>query len=112
MDSYELARGIKHPNFIGVFPINKIPNISNKPIHFVVNNQTANLPGQHWIGVGVLRDGSAYVYDPAGLPPPQLLVKELNKRGIKKIIYNTKQDQVLGSKNCGQLVQKKLSSLF
>lgn len=111
MDSLELARGIKHSNFIGVFPINKIPNIkiSSKPIHFAVNNQTANLPGQHWIGVSVFKNACAYVYDPLGLPPPQYLVKQLYRRGVRRIEYNMKQDQPLGSTNCGKLVQKHLN---
>lgn len=111
MNSIELGEGVKSRNFLGVFPINKIPRIKmkNNSLHFAVNNQTANLPGQHWIAVSVFRNNSAYVFDPLALPPPQLLINELRKRGIVKIIYNKVQVQALGSTNCGELVQQYLN---
>lgn len=87
------------PNFLGVFAINKIPHYSNNDqFSYIVNNQSANLPGQHWIAV-YIKNNNAYIYDPLGLPPPLMLTKHLHRY---KISYNTQQDQPTASKLCGQ----------
>lgn len=96
------------PGFIGVFAIDKIPPPPppqhSSPSHysFIVNNQSSNLPGQHWIGVSVLqRNKEAYIYDPLGLPPPRQLTKNLIGY---RIVYNTVQHQPNNTILCGQFV--------
>lgn len=111
MNSTQLEKaGEKIPNFIGVFSVDNIPKIKNKPPQkFIVNNQTSNLPGQHWIGVTILSGNVAYVYDPFGLPPPRMLVYNLQRNmGIKNVVYNKKQVQKLSEQICGPLVLQHL----
>jgi len=103
-------------NFAGVFPLDKIrPTTTTNTTaayHFIVNNQTANLPGQHWLGVSVLPNSTAYIFDPLGLPPPQMLIQSLrrNLHVAGPINYNKTQIQRANSNNCGQLVLKHLTN--
>lgn len=106
MDATQVSCAAKDiPNYVGTFSVDKIPSMRTKtPFHFIINNQTRNLPGQHWIAVTVFKNSSAYVYDPYGFPPPSLLVQNLRKTlGINDIKYNKEQHQVTGSSNCGLL---------
>ena len=99
------------PNFIGVFSIDNIPsNIQqSSTFHFIVNNQTSNLPGQHWLGVSVMAH-TAHIFDPLGLPPPRLLVYNLKRKlGIRHVSYNKRQEQQVWEQNCGPRVIAHLS---
>ena len=60
----------KDPSFVGVFPLNKIPHLSTSSMYgLIVNTQTDNLPGQHWIAVRILFD-RAWIFDPLAMQPP------------------------------------------
>ena len=91
-----------HPFFQGVFPINKIPKLRTIPTAFVVNNQTANLPGQHWIAVWVSEKMKGEVFDPMGMIPPPRLQLWMNKN-TWRWIYNAAQIQRPLSEDCGWL---------
>lgn len=111
MDSIQISQAARDiPNYIGTYSIDTIPSMkTHPPFHFIVNNQTKNLPGQHWIAVSVYKNNTAYIYDSYGLPPPMLLVQKLKKSmGINKIGYSKEQHQVTGSSNCGLLALKHL----
>jgi len=73
------------PQFIGVFPLDEIPFI--QPGGFIVNSQSANLPGEHWIAVFV-SPTKIEVFDPMGFYYPQLLVSTLERTKLQ-IYYNT-----------------------
>jgi hypothetical protein len=66
------------PTFVGVFPLNRIPHLRKKSNNgFIVNTQTDNLPGQHWIAVRTMLD-RAWIFDPmASHPPPPALCHHL-----------------------------------
>ena len=50
--------------FLGVFPINCLPrNISRLPVLFIVNTNSANLPGQHWKAVYVSENRIGEIFD-------------------------------------------------
>jgi len=63
-------------NFIGVFPLDKLP------IHlphggqtrFIVNTDSHNLSGQHWIAVSYEKGGIMRAFDPLGVHYPSRLV--------------------------------------
>lgn len=103
------ARRYNIKNFVGTFALDQIPIIkhrkySDRTYHFVVNTQTHNLPGQHWIGV-TIRNKTAYIFDPFGSPPSQLLIHYLKRRTTaRNFQYNKKQLQPLGTVICGHLV--------
>ena len=100
--------------FLGVFALERIPTnlYQHKlPVHFIVNTQTSNLPGQHWLGVSILSNGQVYIFDPLGQSPPQALVRQLQRqRGVHRITYNKHQYQSFLSTQCGQHVLSYLSA--
>lgn len=113
MDSLQLNRLGKAwfgYRYLGTFPLDRVPHHfikDAKLVHFIINTQTSNLPGQHWVAVSICNN-TAYIFDSFGQPPPALLVKQLKKRGITKIYYSKKQVQPFNTIICGQLAIKHL----
>ena len=66
----------------------------------VVNTQSSNLPGEHWLAI-YFTDDEIKVFDPMGFYYPPVLVNQLNKVG-KNVEYNTIQYQSFGTKTCGK----------
>jgi len=96
--------------YLGTFPLNWIPLKLDKTTilqHFIINTQTSNLPGQHWVAV-TIQNNTAYIFDSFGSSPKPLLVRQLKDRGITKIYYNQRQIQPYNSTICGQLSVKHL----
>lgn len=97
--------------YLGTFALDKVPLHFIKDAklqHFIINTQTSNLPGQHWIAVTVCDSDRAYIFDSFGVPPPTLLISQLRQRGIRKIYYNKKQIQSFDTLLCGQLALQHL----
>ena len=60
--------------FEGVFARDKLPMKKKKRNRlFIMNTDTSNLPGTHWIAVCV-RNGTGYCFDPLGKAPPSTLI--------------------------------------
>ena len=97
--------GKRHVNgFLGVFPLDKIPkHIGKAPKSFIVNTDTHNLPGQHWLAVSYERGGIVRASDPLGFYYPPLLMHTLHKSSPNaRILYNFKMYQKPWERNCGQ----------
>lgn len=109
MDTLQLDRMGKRLfgyRYLGTFPLDKVPLhfIRNATLqHFVINTHTSNLHGQHWIAVTVHNNNKAYIFDSFGVPPPTLLVNQLQRRGITKIYYSKHQVQPFNTEICGEL---------
>src|SRR5277367_5051433 len=61
------------PGFVGVYAINRVKDINvpkHRSISFVANLQADNLPGNHWVAVRRMADGSANYFDSFGRVPP------------------------------------------
>ena len=61
------------PNFMGVFPVNKLPApaTTSAELRLVVNTDPDNLPGTHWIAIWRKGgSGEAEVFDSFGTIPP------------------------------------------
>jgi len=96
--------GKKHVSgFVGVFPLDKVPHHISKPFpkSFIVNTDTSNLPGKHWLAVSLEPNGIIFVFDPMGYFYPYLLVNHLKKMPHRKIIYNYHCYQKPWQRNCG-----------
>ncbi len=91
------------PNFIGVFPVNKLPTHLISPSSFIVNTDTHNLPGKHWLAVSYNKNKKIYVFDPFGLFYPYLLRHYLHKLPHRGTIYynNNVMLQNIDETNCG-----------
>ncbi len=96
--------GEKHvPHFVGVFPLNRLPPHLMSPSNFIVNTDTHNLPGTHWLAVSYQKPNIIHVFDPFGLFYPHLLRQYLHRlRHRGSIQYNNSvMLQNIHERNCG-----------
>ena len=57
------ALGHSKDAFLGVFPMDTLPRqVPHYPACMVVNTQSHNLPGEHWISVFITKDKRGEVY--------------------------------------------------
>ena len=94
------AYGCKYiRNFVGVFPLDKLPRHVCAPGSLIVNTDTHNLQGQHWIALhyGTL---VVYAFCPLGFYYPRILCEQLHKSG-KKVVYNRTMYQKPWETTCG-----------
>ena len=96
--------GKKHVRgFIGVFPLDKIPShIGTPPKSFIVNTDTHNLPGRHWIAVSYEQGGIAHAFDPLGFFYPFPLIAQLHTNPYRRVFYNYTMYQKPWERTCGQ----------
>jgi hypothetical protein len=98
-------------NFIGVFPLDKVPQHFETGNSFIVNTQTHNLPGEHWLAVYV-GEASIRVFDPMGFYYPAKLVNQLSMGCRKEIIYNRIRFQPPLSNLCGEYCLGWLKTIY
>jgi len=58
----------KYKNFIGTFPRDTIPKFNKKPFGIIVNTDSSNAPGEHWVAIYSDNKITEY-FDSFGLPP-------------------------------------------
>jgi hypothetical protein len=89
--------------FLGVFSINKlpqqVPSIPNK-ISFVVNLDSDNLPGTHWIAI-IRLNFVCEIFDSFGIVPPSEIQIWCTKHSNNNWICNSKCIQDPTSTLCG-----------
>lgn len=99
-DLLDCGQKLLNSTFKGVFSIDTLPKVNwNKNIMFIVNTDSSNLPGMHWIAV-IIRDRIGYIFDPLGHIIPLKL-----SNWMTYICYkwsaNTRQLQTFVSQLCG-----------
>lgn len=101
------------PHFRGVFCRNELPRTIHKNEVGILNLDTSNHSGTHWVGY-VKKDKIIYYYDSFGnlRPPLELKLYFANS----KILYNYEVNQTFNSFNCGHLclkfIKEKSEELF
>ena len=80
----QIRKKCKCTDFLGCFPLDKPPKAKGK---YIINTQTHNLPGEHWIAVN-----NGYMFDPFGYIYPNWLISHLLKQNIHPS-YNRKMYQ-------------------
>ena len=87
--------------FLGVFPLNELPrHIVQRPAFLIVNTQTNDLPGSHWICLMLFADGHGEIFNSLGLPPPTAIARWMNR--MSDIwTFNDKTYQSPGTSTCG-----------
>lgn len=89
------------PDFIGVYAIDDLPKTNKHGDYsLIVNTDTQNLPGTHWLAVIVRSDKEGYVFDSFGGPPPLQLQNWLNQH-CANWSTNLRQVQSVDSNLCG-----------
>ena len=101
---------VKH--FIGVFPLDKLP-IHIEPVsRLIVNTDSHNLQGQHWIALSFEKGGIVLAFDPFGWYYPPLLISRIHSiPSVHRVMYNRKMFQKLTERTCGLYCLQFLSQL-
>ena len=103
---YDLVKKLKISNFRGVLCSDEIPQRSRQRECGIVNFQSHNLPGSHWVAYWKTESDICY-YDSYGGLPPIALKKFLKPGWIKRSVVITQR----GSTECGGLCIFVLSAL-
>lgn len=101
------------PIFRGCFMRDELPRMINKEEATIVNLDSHQNPGTHWVALYNSSKDLAHVYyfDSFGMPPPKEVESYLRKSG-KLIQYNTSQLQMLYSSMCGYYCCYVLKELY
>ena len=78
-----------------------LPKMPDKPALFIVNTDTSDKPGSHWIVVFVKDCKISEYFDPLGKSPDGYFSNYLSEQS-KSYSYNTKRCQNYGTNICGQ----------
>lgn len=101
-DLMKIGKILIGKNFIGVFPLDKLPQNLTLPSFFIVNTHTANLPGEHWLAVAYIKRGTIHAFDSFGMEYPPALVHYLKRYG--RMILNNRTLQSPLEDTCGMYV--------
>lgn len=100
LDNHQLNRigkSLLGDRFIGVYPLNHIPILRKGYYGFIVNTDSDNLRGKHWIAVYVTPHVT-HVFDSFGRIYPPYLINKLSGR---KLRFNRQVYQQRWTTNCG-----------
>ena len=87
--------------FLGVYPIDKLPNaIPHFPVFLIVNTHAHNLGGEHWKAVFINKNRYGEVFDSLAQPASDILTRWMN-RWSRKWKTNSKTFQHDSSSTCG-----------
>ena len=65
--------------FVGVFPIDQLPSTTLRlPTLFIINTNSANLPGQHWKAIYVNKNRYGEIFDSLATPISLRLERWMN----------------------------------
>ena len=66
--------------FQGVYTMDKLPQaVTRYPCLIIVNTQSHNTPGEHWIAVFIGKHRRGEIFDSLALPPTNSLIRWLNR---------------------------------
>ena len=104
----DIGKKMFNESFKGVYPVDKIPEMNEGNV-CIINVDTSNLPGSHWIGCGV-HNNRLYVYDSFGRSQDKLknMYSSLKKE-YKITEPENDPEQSIQENNCGQ---RSLSWIF
>lgn len=97
----EVASKLEIKDFVGVFPLDRLPRYLRMGSRLIVNTDTHNLPGQHWIGVIFDQNGMIKAFDPLGFFYPPALREYLRRQRARKLWFNHIMYQKPGEATCG-----------
>lgn len=105
MDSTTLMRILQHYRnnyfYYGVFPIDKLPAIEQYPSCLIVNNQTSEEKGEHWIAIYFSKARHCEFFDSFGNSPSYYGLSSYLKKYSKRVKYNKGAIQSNVSPYCG-----------
>lgn len=87
--------------FNGVYAADTLPKQASKNSAFIVNTDTKDKPGAHWVAIYFDSFGNAEYFDSYAMPPIVGTHEEFIKKNSKNCVYNSKTLQSLTSSVCG-----------
>lgn len=107
-DNYQLMRMCKNvPFFRGVFMRDRLPKKPWKRENIIVNLDSYNSRGTHWVALRILPNRAYYFNSFGNLSPPPEIVQYCSNRPI---YFNKRRYQSFNSNQCGQLCVKFLKN--
>lgn len=88
-------------HFLGVYPIDMLPNIHAIPCYFIVNLDPSSLPGSHWVALYFMKTGCEY-FDSYGRLPNKNIIKYISVY-CNSYLYNNVCVQDFTTTSCGQM---------
>ena len=88
-------------DFLGVFPLDKIPNRLKYPCSFIVNTDPSSKPGQHWLAFYFKKDRHCIFFDSYGNSPEFFKLKNFIFKHSTSFSFNSKILQSNISSLCG-----------
>lgn len=78
------------PSFLGAYPadLHCLPVILNYPSGLVVNSDSCDSPGAHWVAIYFKNRGKCFYFDSYGLPPLLKSHRDFIYRYSKTVDYN------------------------
>ena len=87
--------------FLGIFPLDTLPpRVEQRPAFLIVNTQTADLPGRHWLCLLLMDNEYGEVFNSVGVPPPPAIARWMSEM-VDVWTYNDKTYQLPGTATCG-----------
>ena len=81
LSNFDLSKVLAQDRgFLSVFPREQLPKrLPYYPTALIINTDTANLRGKHWVAIFIDKNRLGEYYDSAALPPPLMIVTWLNR---------------------------------
>lgn len=104
MDSQQIINCLKNVEcFKGVYPRDCLPkNIKDTPAAFIVNTDSSDETGEHWVAIFIPKRSIGEYFDPFGLPPLHEDFTFFLNNNCENWVYNSLPVQHHESKACGK----------
>ena len=100
--NYQINNYLKNvKSFRGTFPLNKIPKFKTFPSSVIVNSQTDEYPGAHWLAVYINEKKQIFYFDSFGLGIIEYRIHKSLSQYNNKYVYNKVCIQDVSSISCG-----------
>ena len=95
-------RNVGHA-FQGIYSVDNLPSVVRPPAFIVLNTDTHNLPGKHWMVIFIDEDLCGEVFDSLALPVSDFIIRFMNRHS-RQWICNQVAYQPVTSTRCGVYV--------
>ena len=106
MNNFQINKILKNDKFTkkifyGALPIDKLPKKIKYPSCLIINNQSSEKQGEHWMAIYFDKKKEAIFFDSFGLSPKSYNLDKFLIKFSKKYSFNNIQLQSIFSSYCG-----------
>lgn len=98
---YYAKKSYKKSFFYGIFALDKLPHVQTFPSCLIMNNQTSDNEGEHWVAIYFDKYRRCEFFDSFGKSPKFYGIMPYLKKYSKSIKFNNKKIQSIFSPYCG-----------